>query len=156
MSKGIVAMKKKRHGAILELIKSEPISTQEELLSYLCEHGFNVTQATVSRDIKELHLVKRADGKGQYKYCVSDISEGKNSNRFDSIFSSTIISVECASNMVCIKCHVGMANAACAALDSMEWEEIIGTLAGDDTIFVMCKTAHAALNVETMIHNYLL
>lgn len=134
-------MKSNRHQKILELIAAQDIDTQEGILKGLRESGFDVTQATVSRDIKELKLVKSLSADGKYKYMASKRSELHDfSDKYYSILSEAVISVEAALNMVVIKCHVGMAQAACACLDQTEWGGVVGTLAGDDTIFVVMKT----------------
>lgn len=138
-------MKKRRQAKILEIINNLDVETQEDLQMLLRDGGFEVTQATISRDIKELRLVKELSGNGRYIY-----STGKKSNsdpvytRASGIFADSVISVESAMNMVCIKCFAGMAGAACAAVDSIQWNEVLGTIAGDDTIFVLCKTEQAA------------
>ncbi|MCI9112620.1 MAG: arginine repressor [Eubacterium sp.] len=138
-------MKKRRQAKILDIISNLDVETQEDLQAILKENGFDVTQATISRDIKELRLVKELSESGRYVY-----STGKKNNsdsvsiRATGIFVDSVISVESAMNMVCIKCFSGMAGAACAAIDSMQWNDVVGTIAGDDTIFVLCKTENAA------------
>lgn len=144
-------MKKKRHLLILKLINENPISTQEELLELLRLNDFDVTQATVSRDIKELKLIKTTDSEGRYCYCFAqDIAEDE-SLKYTSILSSSVISVRYACNMVCILCSPGMAQAVCFSIDEIKSENIIGTLAGDDTIFVMCPNENDAKKVSEMI-----
>ncbi len=149
-------MKKRRHAKILELINVNHIETQEELQMYLLKNGFDVTQATISRDIKELRLVKELSDRGRYIY-----STGKKSNldavrRTGGIFSESIISVDHALNTVCIRCFPGMAVAVCTAIDSMEWTGVVGTISGDDTIFVLCKTEDFAkiftMNMEKILN----
>lgn len=135
-------MKKKRHELILKLIRQQDIATQEELLSLLVENGFPVTQATVSRDINELHLVKTQGAKGQ-KYAINDRS-AHNSKKFYSIFSQSVIMADYAGNICSIKCFSGTANAAAATIDAIEYPEIVGTIAGDDTLFVLLRTEQAA------------
>lgn len=138
-------MKKRRKAKILEIINSFEIETQEELQAKLKEAGFEVTQATISRDIRELRLVKELSESGRYIYSVGKKAANDGfSGRLTTIFSESIISVESAVNMVCVKCFSGTANAACAAIDSMQWKGVVGTIAGDDTIFVMCKTEEDA------------
>lgn len=138
-------MKKKRHELILKLIQECEITTQDELLSLLQQYGFQVTQATVSRDIKELQLVKTPTKNGPTKYTVSQHeTQNKHAKKFYSIFSQSVISVDCAGNMGAIKCYSGTANAAGAAIDSMQMPEVVGTLAGDDTLFVLCRNENAA------------
>ena len=145
-------MKKKRHELILKLIQEFEITTQDELLDLLRQNGFPITQATVSRDIKELQLVKTPTKNGPTKYTVSHHeSQTKHARKFYAIFSQSVISVDCAGNMSAIKCYSGTANAAGAAIDSMHMPEVVGTLAGDDTLFVLCRDENAALVFKTQI-----
>jgi transcriptional regulator of arginine metabolism len=138
-------MKTKRHKAILDIIENQEICTQEGLLEQLKQLGFDVTQATVSRDIKMLDLVKTMTENGKYRYTQRlDYIAKKNSAKFKSVFIEATLSVDYALNTVVIKCHVGMANAACAALDTMHFDDVVGTLAGDDTIFVLMRSEPAA------------
>ena len=140
-------MKTKRHAKILELISSHAIDTQEELLKQLKEAGFEVTQATVSRDIKELRLIKALSADGQYCYTVHQQTRNSDiSNKFKSLFSEAVTSMDFAMNIVVIKCHVGMANAVCAALDAMHWNGVVGTLAGDDTIMIVTRDEARAVD----------
>lgn len=132
-------MKERRHAKILELISKFSIDTQEELLRRLKEEGFDVTQATVSRDIKELRLVKSLSADGNYRYSVIQENRKDFSSKFYSLFSDSAVSVDYVRNIVVIKCLTGMANAVCASMDLIEWEDIAGTLAGDDTIFVLTR-----------------
>ncbi len=141
-------MKRKRHSLILKLISENPIATQEELLEYLCTHDFDVTQATVSRDIKELRLIKITDENGRYRYSLPKDKPADMSSKFLMLFSSAVTSVDYAMNIVCLNCHAGMAQGACSALDSMSYSEIVGTVAGDDTIFVLCRTEENAKNLS--------
>lgn len=150
-------MKKRRKAKILEIINNFEIETQEELQSKLREAGFEVTQATISRDIRELRLVKELSESGRYIYSVGKKNYNDSmAGKFITIFSESIISVDYALNMVCVKCFSGTANAACAAIDSMQWNGVVGTIAGDDTIFVLCKTEQAAesftVNLEKSIN----
>ena len=144
-------MKTTRHNKILELINKYPITTQEELIDYLRADGYDVTQSTVSRDIKQLRLL--ADGK--YRYQASPSAEKGAKNNFHTIFSSSVISVETAMNIVVVKTFSGMAQAACAALDMMSFDVIVGTLAGDDTIMVVCKDIEAAQKCTEDFNRYL-
>ncbi len=132
-------MKNKRHYKILDIIKIHDVETQEMLQTLLSEYGFNVTQATVSRDIKELKLVKKTSGNGAYKYAAPTENKFK-----QNLFIDTVTDIDFGMNTVVVKCHTGMAQAACAALDSMEYNGIIGTIAGDDTIFVLMRTESEA------------
>jgi len=144
-------MKKRRHKLILDLIEQYDVGTQEELLALLRDKGYDVTQATVSRDIKELHLVKVMSSKGVYKYATVDKAEKGMADRFVRIFSESALSIENAGNLVVIKTISGTANAACEALDAMKWPGIIGTIAGDNTILVIAKDEFA---VEEIIKRY--
>ncbi|MBR1811882.1 MAG: arginine repressor [Clostridia bacterium] len=149
-------MKKDRHSLILKLIEQNNISTQDELLEKLLESGINVTQATVSRDIKELKLIKRPSSNGVYKYCIAENLPADEANsKYYSIFIQSVVFVDCAGNMCVLKCHIGTAMAACAALDSLNFDNIVGTLAGDDTIFVLCRTETDALNAKEKMEKLL-
>ena len=134
-------MKTRRHAKILELIKEFDIDTQDELLRYLRENGFDVTQATVSRDIKELRLVKTLSRTGKYKYSTGTDNANDMSSKFYSLFSDSVLSVEAAQNLIVVKCMTGMAQAVCASMD-------VGTLAGEDTIFIVCRNDAAALETQ--------
>lgn len=145
-------MKKKRHELILKLIQEYEITTQDELLALLRQNGFPVTQATISRDIKELQLVKTPTKNGPTKYAVShNDMQNKHARKFYAIFSQSVLSVDSAGNMCAIKCYSGTANAAGAAIDSMQMPEVVGTLAGDDTLFVLCRNENAAVVFKTQI-----
>jgi transcriptional regulator of arginine metabolism len=137
-------LKKKRHEKILELIQKYSIDTQEELLRLLREEGYDVTQATVSRDIKELRLLKMLSSDGKYRYVPAKEDGKLNSGKFFSLFTDAAVSVASAQNIVCVKCHPGMANAVCAAMDTLYRDDIVGTLAGDDTIFILAPNDKAA------------
>ena len=130
-------MKSKRHSKILELITNHSIDTQEELLRKLNECGFRVTQATVSRDIKELRLLKVLSAKGGYKYATADKAENGLSDRFVRMFVDSVLSITYAGNIIVIKTLSGSANVAAEAIDSMRWPEILGTMAGDNTILAI-------------------
>ncbi len=142
-------MKTRRHAKILELIQERNIDTQEELLKWLKESNFDVTQATVSRDIKELRLVKTLGPDGKYRYSTGKNESSDISSKFHLLFSDSVLSVDFAGNMVVIRCMVGMANAVCAAMDSMHWEGLVGTLAGDDTIFVVTRNENSSIDLVT-------
>lgn len=137
-------MKTRRHAKILELIHQHNIDTQDELLRLLCDGGFDVTQATVSRDIKELRLIKTLSDDGKYKYATGKDASKDISSKFFSLFADSALSVERGCNIVSIKCLTGMAQAVCASMDSIHWEGVVGTLAGDDTIFILCKDDNVA------------
>ena len=140
-------MKKDRHELILDLVEKFSISTQDELLEKLLEHGVEVTHATVSRDIKELRLVKQPAANGQYKYCIAAGTDEKYM-MYNAIFAESVTEVDYAQNICMIKCHPGTANAACAAIDALNIPEILGTLAGDDTIFILCRSERSAQNTK--------
>ena len=149
-------MKKERHSKILELIDKYDISTQEDLLAKLLECGVEVTQATVSRDIKELRLVKHPSADGQYKYSLAKNTDEKYM-KYYAIFSESVTGTDYAQNICMLKCHPGTAQAACAAIDALGISEVLGTIAGDDTIFILCRTERAAQNtkreLETLLKN---
>ncbi len=140
-------MKNKRQNKILEIISSEVIETQEELISRLREQGYNVTQATVSRDIKELKLIKTTSDGDKYHYVQGVNSENKTDVKYENILMQTVISVDIAGHLIVIKTYNGMAMAACAAIDSMGWREVVGSIAGDDTIFVAVRTEESAKSI---------
>ena len=133
-------MKSKRQGCILEIVRNRRIETQDELIRALEENGFQVTQATASRDIKELRLVKTLDNNGIYRYAVAASEKVPISTRFNSIFHDAVRSVEPACNLVVVKCIAGMAQAACAAVDALQWDTLVGTLGGEDTFVCITKT----------------
>ncbi len=136
--------RKERQAHILKLITDFQISTQDELIRHLTEDGVQVTQATISRDLKELKLVKKVGSDGRSYYSVSTTDRELHQERYDSILAGAILSVDYAMNTCVVKTHVGMANAAGAALDALDFKGIVGTLAGDDTIFVLCRTEERA------------
>ncbi|MBQ6930147.1 MAG: arginine repressor [Oscillospiraceae bacterium] len=150
-------MKKNRHKKILSLIQEYNIDRQEVLLEYLNNSGFAVTQATVSRDIKELNLVKIVSSTGEYKYAQNTIVEDTKAtfNRFDYIFSESIKSVDYALNTVVIKCHTAMAQAACEVFDSLKWDGVVGTIAGENTIFILMRTEDMAHKLNDKLKQYI-
>lgn len=138
-------MKARRHTKILELIQSHTVTTQEELQSLLENCGFYTTQATISRDIKELRLVKVLSPGGIYYYTQpNNAPQDSLQLSGDSVFMRSIRSVDYANNFVIIKTYAAMASAVCEAIDTSNRPEIMGTIAGDNTIFVMLKTEHFA------------
>lgn len=138
-------MKFKRQAAILEIISNHEIKTQEELSEYLCDRGYKTTQATISRDIKELRLIKVASHSGGYRYSTPDQSGSvTHMARLKNIFRECVVKVDRAQNLVVLKTLVGMANAAAAAIDAMKVKDIVGTLAGDDNILVILRTTEEA------------
>lgn len=141
-------MKISRHAKILEIIERNPIETQEELADELKKNGYNITQATVSRDIKELKLVKVLDENGVYKYASLKEQDSMLSERLVKVFTESVLSVDYAGNIIVIKTFSGAANAACEAIDVFDFKEIVGTIAGDDTIFALLRNND---NVEVVI-----
>lgn len=129
-------MKVNRHAKIVELINKFQIETQEELAEYLNKEGFRVTQATVSRDIRDLKLTKIPSETGRQKYAVIQAEQSSLAEKYIRILNDGFVSVDMAQNILVIKTVAGMAMAVAAALDAMKWNEIVGTIAGDDTI--MC------------------
>lgn len=144
-------MKKKRLELILKTIETADISTQEDLLEALRQYGLDVTQATISRDIKELGLVKSLGSAGRYRYSAPQTVVAEKSKSFHSIIAPSVLWVDYAMNTVVIKCYAGMAQAVCAALDTMHFNGVVGTLAGDDTIFVLCRTEELALELTKTV-----
>ena len=138
-------MKMQRQAKIMEIISSTDVETQEQLLEALQQSGFKSTQATISRDIKELRIVKELTSLGTYRYTASSKEVGGTfSTRLNTIFKECITSYDYAQNMVVIKTMPGLASAACAALDDMKITYMVGSLAGDDTAFLVMKDNDAA------------
>ncbi len=137
-------MKYSRHAKILELIERYQIETQEDLAEKLKEHGMDVTQATVSRDIKELRLIKVMADDGHYRYAPITQGESTITNRLLTIFTESFVSCDYANNMVVVKTLPGMAQASASAVDTLKWTEIVGTIAGDDTIMIVCRAERIA------------
>ena len=133
-------MKNNRQSMILDIIAKEHIETQEQLLERLQAKGIKSTQATISRDIKELHLIKEPAGQGRYRYAVSAHRTKLNfADKLRTIFHESITSVDCAQNIVVFKTLGGLAGGACEALDHMDVNGMVGTLAGENTVFVVMK-----------------
>lgn len=130
-------MKRQRQNEILALISEFEIENQEMLCEKLRERGYNVTQATVSRDINELSLEKTLSENGVSCYMRARVA---NKRHFETIFSQAVTHIDSAGNIVCVKCHTGLANAACAMFDTMNIEGVVGTISGDDTIFILVRT----------------
>ena len=138
-------MKNDRQSMILEIISQENIETQEQLLVRLQERGITSTQATISRDIKQLRLVKELAPSGSYRYVAADRQEGKSSaGRLRNIFKEGVVSVEAAQKLVVVKTMPGLASAACSALDGMEIAGMVGSLAGDDTGMLIMRDSASA------------
>ncbi len=148
-------MKTRRQAQILELINQFPIETQEELLQRLKKNGFNVTQATVSRDIKELRLLKSLSPDGKYRYTSISKSASDMKSGMRGFFNSSVISIKAAQNIVVIKTLAGMANALCASIDGMDLNTVVGTIAGDDTIFIVAVDNDSATKLLLDLKKYL-
>lgn len=140
-------MKVSRHTKILEIINSIDIETQEELAEELRKNGMDVTQATVSRDIKELKFIKVLSTTGKYKYSAISPNESFLSNKLVSIFTQTVLNVDNIENFVVVKTITGSASAAAEAIDSLNLEGIAGTIAGDNTIFIIARTKDKARDI---------
>lgn len=140
-------MKYNRHSKILDIIEHNEIETQEDLAEELKKQGFNVTQATVSRDIKELRLIKVLSKTGKYKYSTIDQSDAPILNRFINLFKDSVLTLDHSGNIVVVKTLIGSANAAAAAIDALKIEGIVGTIAGDDTIFILLKNEEESFRV---------
>lgn len=132
-------MKYSRHTKIFEIIENKDIETQDELASELRSAGFQVTQATVSRDIKEMRLIKVLTKDGRYKYASIREKEGVVNERFLKIFRNSVTSLDYAGNIIVIKTLVGSASAAAVSIDALNMKHIVGSIAGDDTIFLLVK-----------------
>ena len=138
-------MKARRQAEILTIIRDNDIETQDQLLEKLREKGMKSTQATVSRDIKELHLVKELTRRGAYKYAVSQKNTSLNvAGRLNTIFRESVTSFDFAQNIVVLKTMPGLASAACSAIDGMHLPNMVGSLAGDDTSILIMRTTRDA------------
>ena len=145
-------MKSARHSLILEIIEEKDIETQEELADELKRRGSKVTQATVSRDIKELRLLKVLGEHGGYKYATVERAEKGMNDRFIRMLSECVMSVDSVGNLIVIKTLAASANAACEAIDSMKWDEVLGTIAGDNTLLVIARSEEAVEAMTARLH----
>ncbi|MDR0875904.1 MAG: arginine repressor [Clostridiales Family XIII bacterium] len=137
-------MRYTRQNKIIDLIAEHEVDTQERLAELLEKAGYEVTQATVSRDIKELRLVKSLASSGNYKYSLPEGGGERHTDRYLKIFGDTVRSAKHSGNMIVIKTLTGCANAACEAIDSLDFPHILGTIAGDSTIFIIVDDAEQA------------
>ena len=144
-------MKKERQEKIKEIIEKYKIDTQDELIKRLKESGFSATQATMSRDIKDLKLTKISDGVNGYYYVFPNTISSNDINKLNASLTHLIISVNCAMNIIVIKTHPGMAQAVATGIDNIKSDEILGCVAGDDTIFVVTATSEIAQSIGTRI-----
>lgn len=136
-------MKGKRQEKILDIIRGHTVTTQEELQARLADAGFSATQATISRDIRELRLIKALSPAGGYYYTLPPEPEALSLD-IDPVFLDAITAVDHAGNFAVVKCYSGMANAVCVAIDTAGWEGLVGTIAGDDTIFLLLRSERRA------------
>lgn len=147
-------MKQSRHQKILDIISKNEISTQDGLIEKLAEEGYVVTQATISRDIKRLHLTKRLSSSGRYIYSVTN--QMPQNSRSQQLLADAVIKTDYAQNVAVIKCRVGMGSAVGAIIDQMDWDSVVGTIAGDDTIFVLLRTEEKAKKFQDTLNDLLL
>ena len=149
-------MKRARQAEILNIIQAVDVETQEQLLDELKARGFSATQATISRDIRELCLVKAATDDG-YRYVSShsDRYDPKVQERFETIFRESVLQADFAGHIVMVKCYAGMANAACQVFDSMQWKNVLGSLSGDDTFLVVARSERDAKNICAELERYI-
>ena len=149
-------MKNDRQNQLLQIISEEIIETQEQLLEQLRQRGVASTQATISRDIKQLHLVKEPTGHGTYKYAVSSSRARLNiADKLRTIFRESVLTVDNAQNIVVIKTLPGLANAAGSAVDGMDVPYLVGSLAGDDTALLIMRDTESALDFTEEIKEML-
>jgi len=146
-------MKRNRHGKIVELIEKFDIETQEDLATKLKDSGFQVTQATVSRDIRELKLSKVSGGNGKQKYIILKQDNGYLSDKYIRVLHDGFVSMDMAQNILVIKTVAGMAMAVAAALDAMKFSEIVGCIAGDDTIMAAVRSVDDTVALMDKIHD---
>ncbi len=149
-------MRYSRQDKILELIRDNEIETQEALAEILAENGFSVTQATISRDIKELQLIKTLTPKGRYKYALPTSAQTSHAGRFEKIFKNTVTDINHSGNIIVLKTLSGCANAAGEAVDSLKPEGIIGSLAGDNTVFLVADSPNRAPQIADKLQSILI
>ena len=144
-------MKSSRQDEILRIIREKDVETQEELASELRETGYKVTQATVSRDIREMRLIKVAANGVGFKYARPERRETAVSDRLTRILNDSLVNVDFSGNMIVVKTLSGSANVAAEALDNLGWDEILGTIAGDNTIFIVAKNEADTMEITNRI-----
>lgn len=144
-------MKGQRHLKIREILGSQDIETQDELVEALRSAGYNVTQATVSRDIKELHLIKTPLSNGHYKYALPSEQRVNPLSRLKRVLSEHFVGIDYTDNLIVMKSMPGTANAIGALMDSLEWPELMGTICGDDTILMICRTREQSQEIVNRI-----
>lgn len=148
-------MKGKRHIKIREIVMNNDIETQDELVESLRAAGFQVTQATVSRDMKELHLIKVPMDNGRYKYSLPIDQRFNPAQKLKRALVDGFVSIDRAENLVVIKCLPGTANSIAVNMDSIEWPEILGTVCGDDTILIISRNKEAGQKVVDQVVSYI-
>ncbi|MBE6530191.1 MAG: arginine repressor [Ruminococcaceae bacterium] len=148
-------MKKNRQEKLLDLISRYEIETQEELIEKLRENGYEVTQATISRDIRELKIAKMTTGKGRYRYVLPRRIEDTPSVKFSAALMDSIVSVNNSGNITVLKTYPGLASAVAAGIDHMKLHQILGCIAGDDTIFVLTVDSESADALAKQVHDLL-
>ncbi len=150
-----MSIKDKRHRRIIEIITENTVETQDELMSMLRESGFEITQATVSRDIRDLKLIKIALDGHTYKYALTNHEDMHISGKYRNIIRETVVRVDYVGVLVVLKTYSGMAQAAAAAVDGMRWNEVVGSIAGDDTIMVIMRDESMAAEFATKFRKIL-
>ncbi len=148
-------MKKSRQGKVIEIIERYDVETQEELAAYLRDAGFQVTQATVSRDIRELKLTKMPTGKGRQKYVILKQEDSHMGDKYIRVLRDGFVSMDNAQNILVMKTVSGMAMAVAAAVDALKFKEVVGCIAGDDTIMIAVRTVEETQQLMERIHSML-
>ena len=149
-------MKSQRQAKIVEIISNRDVQTQEQLLEELKDAGFRTTQATISRDIKELRIVKEMTESGGYRYAVSNADPVDGfSGRLRTIFKECVLGYDYAQNIIVVRTMPGLASAAASAIDALNWSSVVGTLAGDDTLFIVMRENNTAAALCGEIKNLL-
>ncbi|MNW36825.1 Arginine repressor [compost metagenome] len=148
-------MKGQRHIKIREIITNQEIETQDELVDALRSAGFQVTQATVSRDIKELLLIKIPMDDGRYKYSLPTDQRYNPVHKLKRALVDNFLHIDITGNLIVMKCLPGTANSIAALLDNIEWPEVMGTISGDDTILIICRTDENSVTVREQIMAYI-
>lgn len=147
-------MKNKRHRIIRDIVENQSVETQLQLTQELKKYGFDVTQATISRDIKELGLIKVVSGENTFRYSLPTAVVVNNVDRSRRMFRDNVLKVVAADNIVLVKTLPGMASAVAACLDSMNWPSLLGSVAGDDTIFALTPSRQKAQEVVKKLQDY--
>jgi len=148
-------MKGQRHIKIREIITQKDIETQDELVEALRESGFQVTQATVSRDIKELLLIKVPTDDGRYKYSLPTDQRYNPIQKLKRVLVDNFVQIDSSANLVVMKCLPGTANSVAALIDNIDWPQIMGTISGDDTILIICRQPEDSKTVISQIMGYI-